>query len=844
MILTLSLTIIFLLPNLLSNTKFLNALFSNQTHNHTQLLFSIPTHILFNNTSSSTKITETNSPNNIKQSITKLPTPKVSLSLLLVYPPRELTAIILQFTQFQTMFPAQNCKICREYTGKFYIYIPTSAYIQNTHNPTKSTIAPQELIHFLSLSTTTQKQQVFSLSFAPNGSYKKCPFKKHQKTKNKMVVLQTTHLQQSFHLSFYSFTEYNNHSCFLLNMNGYYDTPPGFHAARHSATPTPRNASSLPLKLQDLSNLDASLVLRANYKIRTHLLRVSNCPMKSKDIHRLWIYINTDLGYKVGSLPFQPDDSLSDNAYEWAHPDSTTKRPLLISDAVHENPMLFHSTVLTISGRTHPGWERDPSVSASFPMYTEHRINLSAFVTNPKSKRLEPQTRLIQIQPTLISPGSEQFWTPIFILSGLGNSYSQSKCCITGAVLSHLYACISLADPDFGERFTRSVQLDWSFFQFNSVEGNQRTQPVAVLKVCKNDPDDQTAAATEFARKIGNLILGHIFASNPAASTVFAFCGFNIRVHRVDRSGSLQPLGDILRRELTLMAPSDTLFKITLQNLSPYPSLPLILYRLKETGISDIQNIAYVQAESHRGPRPNRLDWMHPFQVAIFLQSAGSAHALLHPHNQSHISQCLSPLLEDSMVPLILIPPSNLPPVSAADHLPPLRFPTSSVTQHSLQRLYQALPIQSVQQHYLHPAPAPIPQPTAVSPASASAPSRHQSPKRSRIPGLAEEESSSPKPLVPTDDDERLFSEISERLEYLYQRLPSDTYSFVSTMLDRLRDQLSQDGLLEEEATQPFSSSASSFHHGSSLPGQSSLSSQSSDLLLGISPTQSATPPR
>jgi hypothetical protein len=165
-------------------------------------------------------------------------------------------------------------------------------------------------------------------------------------------------------------------------------------------------------------------------------------------------------------------------------------------------------------------------------------------------------------------------------------------------------------------------------------------------------------------------------------------------VHRFDRSGTLQPLGDILRRDLTLTAPSDALFKISLQNLSPYPSLPLILYRLKETGIADIQNIAYVQAESHRGPRPNRLDWMHSFQVAIFLQSAGSAHALLHPHNQSHSSQCLSPLLEDPMVPLILIPPSNLLPVSAADHFPPLRFPTSSVTQHSLQRLYQSIPLQ------------------------------------------------------------------------------------------------------------------------------------------------------
>jgi hypothetical protein len=86
MIPTLSLTIIFLIPNLLSNTKFFNALFSNLTHNLTQLLFSIPPHILYNNTYLSTKIPETNTSNNANQSITKLQTPNISLFLLLPTP--------------------------------------------------------------------------------------------------------------------------------------------------------------------------------------------------------------------------------------------------------------------------------------------------------------------------------------------------------------------------------------------------------------------------------------------------------------------------------------------------------------------------------------------------------------------------------------------------------------------------------------------------------------------------------------------------------------------------------------------------------------------------------------
>jgi hypothetical protein len=82
-------------------------------------------------------------------------------------------------------------------------------------------------------------------------------------------------------------------------MNSYYDSPPGF-ASRRSPAPSSRTTASLPSRPQDLSRLDASLILRTNYKIRTCYLRVSNCPMKAKDIHRLWNYIHKDLGYKVG----------------------------------------------------------------------------------------------------------------------------------------------------------------------------------------------------------------------------------------------------------------------------------------------------------------------------------------------------------------------------------------------------------------------------------------------------------------------------------------------------------------------------------------------------------------
>jgi hypothetical protein len=166
MILTLLLTILFLIPNLLSNTKFLNALFSIQPHKLTQPLFSIQPYIPCNNTSPSTKFPKTNFYNTINQNINKPQTTNGSLSPPHAKPLRKPTANILLNIQFQTEFPAETCKTCREYTGKFHhLYVPTSTTIQNPHNPAQSSLAHQAESHFSlsSLSATTQKQQQISV---------------------------------------------------------------------------------------------------------------------------------------------------------------------------------------------------------------------------------------------------------------------------------------------------------------------------------------------------------------------------------------------------------------------------------------------------------------------------------------------------------------------------------------------------------------------------------------------------------------------------------------------------------------------------------------------------------
>jgi hypothetical protein len=148
--------------------------------------------------------------------------------------------------------------------------------------------------------------------------------------------------------------------------------------------------------------------------------------------------------------------------------------------------------------------------------------------------------------------------------------------------------------------------------------------------------------------------------------------------------------------EISHYPPSDHLYKIVLQNLTPYPSIPLIHHRLLTIGLTGIENIAYVQTETSRAPRQNRLDWMNSFQVAIYLTSAGNALALLHPSNRSHISQCLAPVLEDANIPLILQPPDNLPLISKSDPMPSFRFPISYPTQAVLQKLYRDYPADQI----------------------------------------------------------------------------------------------------------------------------------------------------
>lgn len=643
------------------------------------------------------------------------------------------------------------------------------------------------------------------------------PFKKKQRVMNnnsrKMKCDETTIISE--HKLLCKPNNLCSQESFRLtsSMNSYFDTPPPGFSRRATSAANASPAIVQRPSLQNLSAIDLALILRAEHKIHTHFMRISNCPMSAKDIHRLWIYLQQDLGYKVGELPFAPDATLSDNAYDWAHPESTTKRPLLISESISDHQMAFHSTVLTASGCTHPGWERDAGVPVSFPMYSEHRINLCTFITNPKSKRTEPQTRLIQVQPTHIAPNCEHYWTPLLILSGLGNAYSSSKSCITGAVHAHLKGMLTEINPDFGSRFSLCAQLDWTYFQFTHANGTRRIQPVATLKICKNDPHDQSEEATLFSQKVGPLILGHVFGGDPSEQVTHMFCQFQLRVHRVDRCGTLHPLSDLLRNQLLLPSPSDRLLKIVLQNLTPYPSLPLIYRRLQAIGLSGIENMAYVQSDDSRNPRQNRLDWMNTFQVAIFFTSVGNATALLHPSNRSHLSQCLAPVLEDNNIPIILLPPKNLPNVHSSDPMPPLRFPVTYPAQATIQRLYRDFPIEQVYQHYAHPAPAPPPSSTTTGNSSTEPrTSRTASPKRSRKGAMAP-------PILPEAQDVEAFDEIKRLLATLYERLPSDTFSFVSSILDELRDQLSRDGLLASQAP-----TQDSVYTSSSPPSQRSAS--------------------
>jgi hypothetical protein len=159
--------------------------------------------------------------------------------------------------------------------------------------------------------------------------------------------------------------------------------------------------------------------------------------------------------------------------------------------------------------------------------------------------------------------------------------------------------------------------------------------------------------------------------------------------------------------------------------------------------------------------------------------------------------------LEDANIPLILQPPDNLPLISQSDPMPSFRFPISYPTQAVLQRFYRDYPADQIYQQYAHPPPpTPTPPDTLPSANSSSAQvPRNQSPKRGRPLSAS---SDSPVTLLhPEESDDQLFADIRRQLTFLYQRLPSETYIFVSNTLDEIRDQLSQDGYLQESSQAP-----------------------------------------
>jgi hypothetical protein len=113
-----------------------------------------------------------------------------------------------------------------------------------------------------------------------------------------------------------------------------------------------------------ITKLEAQLFLRYKALVQTHLLRSSNCPNDVREIHRMWEYLRTYSRCKMGTIPIPADADLK-TENKSAHPESTSRRPILISDCIEQTPMRFISSVLTRSGKTFPG-EDGGSVQPSF----------------------------------------------------------------------------------------------------------------------------------------------------------------------------------------------------------------------------------------------------------------------------------------------------------------------------------------------------------------------------------------------------------------------------------------------------------------------------------------------
>jgi hypothetical protein len=187
----------------------------------------------------------------------------------------------------------------------------------------------------------------------------------------------------------------------------------------------------------------------------------------------MWEYLRAYSRCKLGPVPVPIDADLKTET-KWAHPESTSRRPVLISDCIQDSPMRFVSSVLTRSGRTFHGEEGGSTFS--LPFLVEHRLGLE---TTIKTKsRLIQQTRLIQIQPTLIAPGCERNWKPCLVVSWLGKTYSHSRSSITGAVHAYLQQFLHQVDDILAERYLYSAQFEWTYIQSPLTTTTTSTQPV------------------------------------------------------------------------------------------------------------------------------------------------------------------------------------------------------------------------------------------------------------------------------------------------------------------------------------------------------------------------------
>jgi hypothetical protein len=59
---------------------------------------------------------------------------------------------------------------------------------------------------------------------------------------------------------------------------------------------------------------------------------------------------------------------------------------------------------------------------------------------------------------------------------------------------------------------------------------------------------------------------------------------------------------------------------------------------------------------------------------------------------------------------------------------------------------------------------------------------------------------------MPTDQDIRIQSEITSMVQHLYERYPTETYTFIASLLDTIQEQMEKDGKIANtpEDTQDF----------------------------------------